>query len=173
VHWGNIGSAVAGLAALIAASFAVIGTWKYGPAWLSDSRARQQAQTVEAEANASLAREQEKQIRLERRRTLHGWSAMSVNTYAVTLVTSAEEMTRARDELLSGRPTGYAIVRVGKNDGTPGADNQGLYLRQLVESEGFIARPPTPGEREALERGLEVLGIPTQRMAERPGQRRR
>jgi hypothetical protein len=30
VHWGNIGSAVAGLAALIAASFAVIGTWKYG-----------------------------------------------------------------------------------------------------------------------------------------------
>jgi hypothetical protein len=102
VHWGNIGSAVAGLAALIAAIFAVYGVIRYGPAWLRDSRARQQAQAAEAEANASLAREQEEQIRLERRRTLQGWSAMGVNTYRVALVTSAGEMAQAADELAGG-----------------------------------------------------------------------
>lgn len=51
-HWGNIGPAVAGLAALVAAVAAVYGLVRYGPAWLRDSRERQQAQ-------AAAAREQE------------------------------------------------------------------------------------------------------------------
>ena len=33
-------------------------------------------------------------------------------------------------------------------------------LRQIIEVEGYISRPPTAGEREALEAGLDVMGIP-------------
>src|SRR5580704_10264230 len=73
-HWGNIGSAAAGLAALLATVFTIYGVVKYGPAWLRDSRARQQAQAAAASEQAILARQQGEQISLERRRGLHGWS---------------------------------------------------------------------------------------------------
>jgi hypothetical protein len=33
-------------------------------------------------------------------------------------------------------------------------------LRQIIEAEGYISRPPTSGERDALEAGLDVMGIP-------------
>lgn len=154
-HWGNIGSAVGGLAALIAVIFAVYGIVKYGPGWLRDSRERQQAQAAAASAEADLAREQAEQIRLERQRGLHGWSRSGVDTFTVTLVTSTEEMDHAREQLLSGGPSGYAILRVEY-----GQVNRALHLRQIVETEALIARPPTTGELEALEAGLRELGIP-------------
>jgi hypothetical protein len=47
------------------------------------------------------------------------------------------------------------ILRVAEG---PGDDNRALRLRQLVEAEGAISRPPMPGEREALEAGLTALG---------------
>ncbi len=73
-HCGNIGSAAAGLAALIAAVFA--GTYaigkRQGPAWLQAVRDRECAQEAAAGEQADLVREQAEQIRLDRRRFLHG-----------------------------------------------------------------------------------------------------
>jgi hypothetical protein len=157
-HWGNIGSAAAGLAALIATVAAVYGVIRYGPAWLRDSRERQQAQAAAAREQEALAREQAEQIRLDRRRSLQGWSRGGVNTYTVALVTSADEMTRARDELVAGDPSDYAILRV--DEGAASSPNRAHRLRQLVEDHGILSRAPTAGEREALEAGLGTLGVP-------------
>jgi hypothetical protein len=33
-------------------------------------------------------------------------------------------------------------------------------LQQMIDSEHYIARLPTIGEREAVERGLDAMGIP-------------
>jgi hypothetical protein len=112
-HWGNIGSATAGLAALIAAVAAVYGIVRYGPVWLRDSRERQQAQAAAAREQEALAREQAEQIRRERRRSVQGWSAHGVNSYEVALVTSAAEMDQAKAELLPGNvPSDYVILKV-------------------------------------------------------------
>ncbi len=161
-HWGNIGSAAAGLAALIAAVFAVTYAImkRQGPAWLQAVREREHAQADAAREQAGLAREQAEQIRLDRRRSLQGWSRGGVNTYGVALVTSAEEMTRARDELTGGGPCDYVILRVAESDQKYGNVNRAHSLRQLIETEGLVSRAPTTGEREALEVGLDALGIP-------------
>jgi hypothetical protein len=158
-HWGNIGSAAAGLAALIATVAAVYGVIRYGPAWLSDSRERQQAQAAAAREQERLAREQAEQIRLDRRRHLSGWSVGGVETYTVALVASAEEMTRARDELAGGGPSDYVILRVAESDEKYGNVNRAHSLRQLIETEGYLSRPPSAGEREAVETGLTAMGI--------------
>src|SRR5216683_3347056 len=158
MHYGNIGSFLGGLAAVIAAVFAAIGIVKYGPAWLRESRARQRAQTDEASARANLARQQAEQITLERRRALHGWSQHGIDDFTVALVTSAEEMTQARDELTTGDVSDYVILRVSGRE--HGNANRAQRLRQVIEGEGMIARPPTAGEREALEAGLKALDIP-------------
>jgi hypothetical protein len=155
-HWGNIGSAAAGLAGLLATVFAIVSAARYGPAWLREARARQQAQASAAQEQASLARQQSEQIALDRRRELHGWSSHGIDSFRVELVTSAEEMAQARADLLAGGPTAYVILRVPGG----GNDNRGRRLRQLIESQGIIGRVPTAGEREALEVGLGVLGIP-------------
>ena len=155
-HWGNIGSAAAGLAALIATVAAVYGVIRYGPAWLRDSRERQQAQAAAAREQEALAREQQEQLRLDRHRHLYGWSRHGVNTYGVVLVTAAEEMDRARDELTGGGPSAYLVLRVSEG---PGDVNRALSLRQLAETEGALSRPPTAGELEALEAGLAALGF--------------
>src|SRR5258708_4652907 len=161
-HWGNIGSAAAGVAALIAAVFAVTYAImkRQGPAWLQAVREREHAQADAAREQAGLAREQAEQIRLDRRRSLQGWSRGGVNTYGVALVTSAEEMTRARDELTGGGPCDYVILRVAESDQKYGNVNRAHSLRQLIETEGLVSRAPTTGEREALEVGLDALGIP-------------
>lgn len=159
-HWGNIGSAAAGLAALIAAVFAVYGVVRYGPPWLRDSRARQQAQAAAAREQEALAHEQAEQIRLDRRRYLHGWSGHGIDTFGVALVTSAEEMASARDELTAGGPSDYVILRVAESDEKHGNVNRARSLRQIIETSGYISRPPTAGEREALEAGLGAMGIP-------------
>jgi len=161
-HWGNIGSAAAGFAALIAAVFAVgyAITKKQGPAWLQAVRDREHAQADAAREQAGLAHEQAEQIRLDRRRSLLGWSPGLVSTYAVALVTSAEEMDRARDELTAGGPSGYVVLRVAESDEKYGNVNRARSLRQLIETEGLLSRAPTTGEREALEAGLGAKGIP-------------
>ena len=151
-HWGNIGSFLGGAAAAVSALIVAAVTLIRGPAALTAWQARQRAQ-------ADAAREQAQTTRLERRRGLSGWSANGVNTYPVTLVTEAGELGQAVTELTGGQPTAYAVVRV-----TGGADsgsvNLALSLRQLVQAEGYISRPPTTGERKALETGLDAMGIP-------------
>jgi hypothetical protein len=148
-HWGNIGSAVAGASALIIAVAALIRSPAALRAWI----ARQRAETEAAHEQAETAR-------LERRRGLSGWSPHGVDTFTVALVTTADEMTRAQEELVSGSPTGYVILRVAESDQEYGNANRALRLRQIIEHEQFISRPPTAGEREALEAGLDVIGIP-------------
>lgn len=159
-HWGNIGSFLAGLAGLIAALFAVYGVIRYGPAWLRDSRARQQAQAAAARAQEALAVEQAEQIRLGRHRHLHGWSPHGIHTYGVALVTSPREMATAGKELAAGGPADYVILRVAESPEKHGNANRAHSLRQIIETEGYISRPPAVGEREALENGLDGMGIP-------------
>jgi hypothetical protein len=56
-HWGNIGSAAAGIVALLAALAAVYGAVRYGPAWLRESRERQRAQAAAVRAQEALSHE--------------------------------------------------------------------------------------------------------------------
>jgi hypothetical protein len=149
-HWGNIGSALAGLSTLVIAAAALI----RGPAALRDWSARQRAQ-------AEAAREEAEGIRLERRRHLSGWSGNGVDTYGVALVTEAGELAAALGELTgrdAGR-SGYVVVRLAEGQQGHDAD-RAQDLRRLIETEGYISRPPTIGEREALEIGLDAMGIP-------------
>jgi hypothetical protein len=147
-HWGNIGSAAAGLATLIVT---VRLLWS-APDWYRTWKERQNAER-------DLAREQAEDIRLDRRRSLSGWSGSGVNTYPVALVTTDDEFDQARAELAGGLPTVYVVMRVtGATEG--GSANLAHQLRQTVETQGFISRPPAPGEREALEAGLDSMGIP-------------
>jgi hypothetical protein len=101
MHWGNIGSFLAGLSTVVIAVAAFI----RGPAALRDWQARQRALAEEAH-------EQAENIRLERRRSLAGWSKSGVNTYPVHLVTDASEFAEATRELTSGQPTTYVVLRV-------------------------------------------------------------
>ena len=153
MHWGNVGSAAAGLAALIAAVFAVAYaiTKRQGPAWLQAVREREHAQAEQAREQAELAREQSAQIRLDRRRRLQGWSRGGVASYTVELVTSAEEMNEARDQLVAGNvPCDYVILRVAESTERYGNANRAHDLRQLVETEKCVSRAPTAGERATI-----------------------
>jgi len=162
MHWGNIGSAAAGLAALIATVFAVSYAIikRQGPAWLQAVRDRENAQADAAREQAALAHEQAEQIRLDRRRYLSGWSGNGVDTYGVTLVTEAGELTAALAELTKQGAVSSAYVVVRLAEGDQGRDaSRAQDLRRLIET-GYISRPPTIGEREALETGLDAMGIP-------------
>jgi hypothetical protein len=144
MHWGNIGSMLGGLAALIVAAV----TLPQIPGGVRDWRKRQQEQR-------DLAADEREQIALDRRRHLYGWSAHGIDTFGVTLVTAAEELADAL-----GRPDGlgdYVVLRVSERG--EGNANRAYSLRQVIKTEGYISRPPTPGEREALEAGLEAMGI--------------
>jgi len=68
-------------------------------------------------------------------------------------------MDRARDELTSGAPSDYVILRVAESDEKYGNVNRAHSLRQLIETEGLVSRAPTAGEREALETGLDTMGV--------------
>jgi len=51
------------------------------------------------------------------------------------------------------------VMRV--SEGGDGHDaNRAHSLRQIIEAEGYISRPPTAGEREALEKGLDAMNFP-------------
>lgn len=151
-HWGNIGSMLAGLSTIAIAVGALI----RGPAVVRSWLDRQGAEAEEARARAEALRADTEEHRLDRRRTLLGWSPGGVETYTVALVTDAAEMERAANELTGGGPTGYVVLRV--NEGA-GDENRGLSLRMLIDEQHYLSRPPTVAEREAVEKGFEVLGI--------------
>lgn len=153
-HWGNIGSMLAGLSTIVIAVGALI----RGPAVVRSWLDRQAADAEEARARAEALRADAEERRLERRRTLLGWSPHGVETYTVALVTDPAEMDRAKAELTGGGPTGYVVLRVDEGEGTV---NRGVSLRMLIEGQRFLCRPPTAGEREALEKGFEALGVRT------------
>ena len=147
-HWGNIGSAAPGLATLIVT---VRLLWS-APDWYRTWKGRQNAER-------DLAREQTGAIQLERRRHLSGWSGHGVDTFGVTLVTAKDELARACAELASNQPSAFVVMRV--SEGGDGHDaNRAHSLRQIIGTEGYISRPPTTGEREALEKGLDAMDIP-------------
>ncbi len=141
--WGNIGSLIAGCAAVLLAIVAI----STGTAGLSDWRDKQQAQKA-------LADEEKLSIRLDRQRVLNGWSPHGLPVYGVELVTEPAEMTQAQDELTSGHPTRYVILRVSEGGSDENRANQ---LRQLVDTTGFLTRPPERGEYEAIEAGRQAL----------------
>lgn len=149
-HWGNIGSAVAGLSALVIAVAALARS----PAALRDWRARQAALAEAAKAQAALADEQREQLILERRAQLNGWSGHGIHTFGVSLVTDQDEAAQAAAEL--GKYTDYVVLRVSERE-RGGNGNRARDLRQIIEHEGYISRSPTPGEREALETGVKAL----------------
>jgi hypothetical protein len=151
-HYGNIGSMLAGLSTIAIA----IGALIRGPAVIRSWLDWQAADAEEARARAVALREDTEERRLERRRTLVGWSPGGVETYTVALVTDPTEMDRAKAELAGGGPTGYVVLRVDEGEGTV---NRGRSLRMLIEEQRFLCRPPTAAEREALEAGFKALGI--------------
>ncbi len=121
-----------------------------GPAALREWMALQREQ-------AAAAREQAETTRLDRRRGLSGWSRHGVAMYRVTFVTGEDELCQAAAELASGRPTGYVTFRVSEG----GDDsNRARSIRQLIESDELISRPPDIGELEALEAGLDAVDTP-------------
>ena len=91
-HWGNIGSFFGGLAAVLIA----IGALIRGPAVIRAWLDRQAADAEEARARAQSLRDDAEERRLERRRTLLGWSQGGVETYTVALVTDAARWTAPR-----------------------------------------------------------------------------
>jgi hypothetical protein len=152
-HWGNIGSMLAGLSTIVIAVGALI----RGPAIVRSWLDRQAAEADESRARAEALRADAEERRLERRRTLLGWSPGSVETYTVALVTDPAEMDRAKAELTGGGPTGYVVLRVDEGEYT--SPNRGRSLRMLIEEQLLLCRPPIAAEREALEAGIEALGI--------------
>lgn len=147
VHWGNVGSLLGGLAAVaLAVVAAITGTAGLGE-WRNKLRKERE-----------LAEEQTESIRLDRRRTLYGWSGHGVDTYSVQLVTDSRELDRAVEELKSGDATKFVVLQVsGRGSDVNRADS----LRNLVSTDGFLCRPPTAAEEEALERGRKTL-LPTE-----------
>ncbi len=144
VAWGNIGSLLGGLAAIVLAVAAIIG----GSAGLGDWRAKQREQ-------ANLARQEAENIRLDRLRVLNGWTPNGIEVYGITLVTSPDELAQARDQLAEGGPTDYVVLRVSER--TYGNENRAHNLRQMIERSGFVARAPERGEYAALELGRQAL----------------
>jgi hypothetical protein len=142
--WSALGGAIGGFSAAVLAVTAFIG----GAAALRPWRESLHAQR-------DLAREQENGIRLERLSRLNGWTPGTVSVYGVTIVTEKDEMARAEAELVGGEPTEYVILRVSENPA--GNVNRARSLRQLIETGGYLARPPTPGEYQALEEGSRAL----------------
>ena len=58
-----------------------------------------------------------------------------------------------------GQLGAYVLLRI--SDREPGHDSsRAQSLWQIIKAEGSISRPPTPGEREALEAGLDAMSIP-------------
>jgi len=116
--------------------FAIVG----GSAGLKDWRDKVRAQKAVAD-------EQAYNLRLDRQRRMQGWSPGMINVYSVGLVTDPTEMERARDELIADQGSRYAILRVEESL------QRAHMLRELINA-GEIARPPTVGERDGVNRWL-------------------
>jgi hypothetical protein len=129
-----------------------------GPAWVRDSRERVRAQSEQARAQAALADEERRQIELDRRRVLNGWSPGGIEVYGVALVTDPAEMDTAREQLAREHPAGqYVILRIAESDNVTGDAMRAHTLRQLIERTGCLARAPEAGEYEALLAGIQAL----------------
>lgn len=149
MHYGNIGAFLGGISALIVAVAALIRSPAALRAWIG----RQQA-------DRDLATEQAKTIQLERRRYLDGWSQHGVDSFRVTAVTDRGDIAEAGDDLLRGVRGPWVLLRIAEGNDDDHNANRVNDLARLVEREGCLARPPSAGEREALEAGLEAMGIP-------------
>jgi hypothetical protein len=150
VALGNIGSMLAGLAALLVA----VVTLPQIPGGVRDWRARQREQ-------AALAADQRKQIELDRRARLHGWSPGGVATYGVTLVTEPGELERAAAEL--GGYSDYVILRVSEGPGSATArSSSGRPSSMRASSRGrprrASGRPSRPGSTAWAYRTLALAG---------------
>jgi hypothetical protein len=51
-----------------------------------------------------------------------------------------------------GPTTSYVVIKAEN-------ENAGSSLRHMIGSGGYVSRPPSAGEREALEKGLDAMGI--------------
>jgi hypothetical protein len=116
-HFGNLGSMLGGLAAILVA----LVTLPAIPGGVRDWRAKQREQR-------DLAAEERAQLALERRRFLHGWSGHGVDTFGVTLVTSPEEAAQAVSEL--DGLSDYVILRVSESE--YGNEDRANSLRRII-----------------------------------------
>ena len=158
-HWGNLGSAVGGVAGGLSALAIAVSVLSRGPSGYRTWKERQRA-------DRDLAREQAEDLRLDRRRYLYGWSPGVVAAYRVVRVTDPAEMSLAASELAANGPSDYAVLKVAEGPGNP---NRARDLRQLIDREGVIARAPTKGEYEALEAGLKTIAPEPATRAGPPG----
>jgi hypothetical protein len=161
-HWGNIGSAAAGLAVAASARFGVAYglITGQGPAWIREARARARAQAEQARAAAALDDAQREQIELDRGRVLYGWGGPGSGgeVYTVALVTDPAEMDTAREELAKAKtPSQYVILRVAEHPDPLGNAGRALNLRQLTETSGLLSRAPEAGEYEVLRQAARAL----------------
>lgn len=148
MHWGNIGSFLAGLSTVVIAIAALI----RGPGALRAWQARQRAQAEAEHEKAQTAR-------LERQQYQSGWSALGTDNYGVVLAASREERERAAREVASGQPTAYIVLRVAED---PSVDaDRADSLRQLIEDEGHISKPPTRAEIVYLRKGQQAMAPPS------------
>jgi len=141
---GDVGSLVGGLAAAVLVILAIVGVG----AGFGDWRQKQQALR-------DVAIEEANTIRLSRQSRNSGWSPHGVDSFGVVLVTEPAEFAQAQEELAAGGPTNYVVMHVTSSA------NGGERLRDIVRRDGFVARIPNEGEVEAIEVGLEALGITT------------
>ena len=77
---------------------------------------------------------------------------MGVNTYDVSLITNPGELAEAAEEQARGLPSVYVTIRASST-------SLANAMQQTIEREGYLSRPPTPGELEAVEKGLDAMGI--------------
>lgn len=143
---------LAGLSTIAIAAGALI----RGPAVVRSWLDRQAADADEARARAEALRGEAEERRLERRRTLLGWSRGDVETYTTALVTDPAEVEQAARELAAGGTSSYVVLRIDEGEGSVNRRND---LSRLIDDQHYLCRPPTVAEREALEKGFEVLGV--------------
>lgn len=132
---GNLGDSVGGFSTFVLAIIAIVAV----PSVWRDLRARLKAQR-------ELAEEQARDIRLERDRNFYGWMPGALSVYRVENVSTPAEIEQAAAELAAGGPSAYVILKVENSE------NRANSLRQLVETDGSLAKPPTKKERDILER---------------------
>jgi len=141
---GNIGSLLGGAAGL----FAVLAAIFVGSPGIREWRQKQASKRKRLD-------EKTREQQLTRRSQLQGWSQTGIHTYRVELVLDRAEAEQAIDQLTAGLPSEYVLLRVN-HEGVDNS-NRAESLRRFIETDGVLARPPTAGEREALEVGVASL----------------
>ena len=85
---------------------------------------------------------------------MQGWMRGGNQVYGVQLVREPTELSQAVEELTAGGPSDYVFLRVSESQ--TGNANRAHNLRQLIESQGYLAEAPSTAEYEALQRGREL-----------------